>query len=327
MRRLVNGFQVSEAIRVAVVLRVSDLLADGPRDLAELAEATGCHSGSLYRLLRALSSIGVYVELPDRGFRSTPLGEALESDRPESLAPWAEHAGRAYVRQAWAGLLDSVRTGENAFARVHGRSVWEYRAAHPDDGALFDAGMVAFAATAARLVLDAYDFAGFATVVDVGGGHGGLLAAILSRNPSQRGVLFDQPHVVAGASELLGARGVEDRCHVIAGSFFDTVPSGGDAYVLKSVVHDWEDSEALTILRNCRLAMNGSALLLLVERDLGNANQNPAVKFSDLNMLVAPGGRERSEAEYDALLAASGFRRTRTVPTADDVMVIEAAPV
>ena len=327
MRRLVNGFQVSEAIRVAVVLRLSDLLADGPRDLAELAEATGCHSGSLYRLLRALSSIGVYEELPDRSFRSTPLGEALESDRPESLAPWAEHGGRAYVRQAWAGLLDSVRTGENAFARVHGQSVWEYRAAHPDDGALFDAGMVAFAATAARLVLDAYDFAGFATVVDVGGGHGGLLAAILSRNPSQRGVLFDQPHVVAGASELLGARGVEDRCQVIAGSFFDTVPSGGDAYVLKSIVHDWEDAEALTILRNCRGAMNGSALLLLVERDLGNANQSPAVKFSDLNMLVAPGGRERSEAEYDALLAASGFRRTRTVPTADDVMVIEAAPV
>jgi hypothetical protein len=327
MRRLVNGFQVSEAIRVAVVLRVSELLADGPRDLAELAEATECHPDSLYRLLRALASIGVYEELRDRRFRSTPLGEVLESDRPDSLAPWAEHTARPYVRQAWTGLLGSVRTGENAFTSVHGQSVWEYRAKHPDEGALFDAGMVSFAATAAQLVLDAYDFAGFATVVDVGGGHGGLLTAILNRNPAQRGVLFDQEHVVAGAPELLRARGVEDRCRVVAGSFFDTVPAGGDAYVLKSVVHDWEDAEALTILRNCRRAMNEEALLLLVERNLGEANQSPAVKFSDINMLVAPGGRERTEEEYDALLSESGFRRTRTVPTADDVMVIEAAPV
>ncbi len=158
-------------------------------------------------------------------------------------------------------------------------------------------------------------------------GHGGLLAAILSRNPTQRGVLFDQSHVVGGASAVLRARGVENRCQLVAGSFFDTVPAGGDAYVLKSIVHDWEDAEALTILRNRRGAMNGSALLLLVERDLGEANQNPAVKFSDLNMFVAPGGRERTQEEYDALLSASGFRRTRTVHTSGDVMVIEAAPI
>jgi hypothetical protein len=327
MRRLVNGYQVSEAIRVAAALRVSDLLADGPRDLADLADASGCHSDAMYRLLRALASIGVYEELPDRRFGTTPLGETLESGRSESLAPWAEHTSRPYVREAWAGLLDSVRTGENAFARVHGQSVWEYRAEHPEEGALFDAGMVSFAATAARQVLDAYDFAEFATVVDVGGGHGGLLAAILDRNPAQRGVLFDQSHVLAGASALLRARGVDDRCQLVAGSFFDSVPSGGDGYVLKSIVHDWEDAEALTILRNCRGAMNGSALLLLVERDLGEANQSPAVKFSDLNMFVSPGGRERTEEEYDALLSASGFRRTRTVPTAGDVMVIEAALV
>jgi hypothetical protein len=327
MRRLVNGFQVSEAIRVAAALRVSDLLANGPRDLADLANATGCHPDSLYRLLRALASLGVYEELSDRRFATTPLGETLESGRSESLAPWAEHTSRPYVRQAWAGLLESVRTGENAFARVHGQSVWDYRAEHPDEGALFDAGMVSFAATAATMVLDAYDFAAFATVVDVGGGHGGLLAEILSRNPSQRGVLFDQSHVIAGAPAVLGARGVEGRCQLIAGSFFETVPPGGDAYILKSIVHDWEDAEALTILRNCRGAMNGSALLLLVERDLGEANQDPAVKFSDLNMFVSPGGRERTEQEYDALLSASGLRRTRTVPTAGDVMVIEAAPV
>jgi hypothetical protein len=319
MRRLVNGYQVSQVLHVAVVLGLPDLLAAGPRSVGDLAEATGCHARSLYRLLRALAGIGVCEELPDQTFRSTPLGDALRSDAAESVADWAGFIGREHHWKAWSALLYSVRTGESGFAAVFGQTVWEYRAAHPEEGASFDRAMGSVSTLFARAVLDAYDFGRFATVVDVGGGRGALLAAILARWPAIRGVLFDQAHVVAGAAPT-------PRCQVVAGDFFDSVPRGGDAYVLKAVLHDWDDARAGDILHRCRDAMADTATLVIVERLVGGPRQGPDTALSDLNMLVGPGGQERTEAEYQALLEAAGFRHAATVHTASEVAVVEAVP-
>jgi hypothetical protein len=326
LRRLITGFRVSQAVHVAAVLGISDLLADGPRSVAELAERTGSHERSLYRLLRALATAGVYEEFDGQRFGSTPLGDALRTDAEESAAGQAGFIGRPAYWQAWSSLLHSVRTGENAFRAVHGRDVWAYRAEHPDEGASFDAAMTSMSRYVAGATLDAYDFGRFGTVVDVGGGRGALLAAILGRWPDAHGVLFDQPHVVAGAPSLLDNAGVAGRCRIVTGSFFDAVPAGGDAYLLKSIIHDWPDAESVAILRNCRQAMAPDATLLLVERVIADRNDGFDAAFSDLNMLVSPGGQERTTAEYAALLAAADLHLTRTVPTASEVTVVEAVP-
>jgi hypothetical protein len=324
--KLANGYRVTEAIYVAVVLRISDHLAAGPRERDWLAEQAQCDPPSLYRLLRALATVGVYEELPDGRFAVTPLGEALGRDVPGSLAPWMEYmAGSSSHRAAWGGLLGSIRTGENAFKTVNGVSAWDYRAVHPEDNSAFDAAMTSISQVVADQVLDLYDFGGLATIVDVAGGRGALLGAILARYPDSHGVLADQPHVIEGAPGVLRALGVLDRCEVVAADFFQGVPEGGDAYVLKSIVHDWEDPESMAILHNVRRAMGPTSVLLIVERLLGESGDHGTLAaFSDLNMLVGPGGRERTEAEFDALLAAAGLRRSRTVPTPTGFAVIEA---
>jgi hypothetical protein len=319
MRMMVNGYQVSQALSVAASLRLSDLLADGPASGADLAAATGTHEGSLRRLLRALVALGVYDRNDDGRFVLTELGATLRHDVAGSVAAWAEFVGRPYYQRAWAGLADSVRTGENAFQRVHGTSVWAYRADRPDEQAIFDRAMTALSAPVADAVAAAYDFGRFATVIDIGGGGGFLLAAILRRHASAKGVLFDQPDVVAAAQP-------PDRCDVVGGDFFAAVPAGGDAYLLKSVIHDWPDDEAVAILRNCRRAMTGDAVLLLVEQLLDRAPDPTRTAFSDLNMLVAPGGQERELAEYSRLLEAAGFRLGDAVPTGTDVFLIEGFP-
>ncbi len=324
--RLIVGFQVSQAIHVAATLGVADLLADGPRTSDELAVATNAHAGSLYRLLRALSSVGVFYEDDGRRFSLTPMGALLRSDVPGSLRGWAMHVGRPYFQEAWGHLEHSVRTGDNAFQHVHGTDVWAYRAERPDESAIFDLAMESLTGAANRALLDAYDFGRFASVVDVGGGNGALLAALLGEFPAMRGVLLDQPHVVANAAAVLERAGVADRCEIVGGSFFDEVPAGGDAYTLKSIIHDYEDDRAVTILRICRRAMAADAALLLIERIVGPPNEDPRAKFSDLNMLVAPAGRERTLQEWDALVTLAGFRLTTATPSTSGLAVIEAAP-
>ena len=324
--KLANGHRVSMALYVAAVLRLSDHLADGPRDISWLADQTGCDAPSLYRLLRALATVGVYDEQPDRHFGLTPLGEVLRSDVSGSVAPWVEHTCGSVHLAAWGGLLENVRTGRNAFTTVHGMSAWAYRAGRPDDNAVFDAAMTSISQTAAHAVLDAYDFGRFATIVDVGGGRGALLGAILARYADARGVLADQAHVIEGAPKVLRALGVQERCQLVAIDFLQSVPEGGDAYVLKSIVHDWEDPEAVTILRTVRRAMAPSAVVLLVERLIGEPNTGFMTAFSDLNMLVGPGGRERTEAEFDGIFSAAGLRRSRTVRTTSGFAVVEAVP-
>ncbi len=326
LRRLIDGYQVTQAIHVAVTLGIADLLAGGPRGVEDLAEASRSHAPSLYRLLRALASVGIFHEEDHRRFSLTPFGGHLRADAPESLAGWAGLVGRPYYWQAWSELLHGIRTGENAFRHTHGVGVWEYRAHHPEEGAIFDRAMTSTSRQTDRAVVEAFDFGRFRTVVDVGGGHGAFLAAVLVAHPEMTGVLFDQPHVVARAGGLLEAAGVSDRCRIVGGSFFEQVPEGGDAYLLKEIIHDWEDEEAVALLRVCRRVVPPAGRVLLVERDLGGPNADPGPKFADLNMLVSPGGRERTVEEYAALFQAAGFRLSGTTTTPSVMQVLEGAP-
>ena len=316
LRRLVNGYQVTQAIHVAAVLGIADLLADGPRSSDDLAAATETHSGTLYRLLRALAGVGVFREEENRHFALTDLGACLRSDALEPVGRWAAFVGEPYQWQAWSTLLHSVQTGENAFRHVHGIDSWTFRSRHPELGASFDRAMTDLSRQLSTAILAAYDFDRFGQIVDVGGGNGAFLAAILAKHPMAHGVLFDQPHVVSGAAPILAAAGVPDRCQVVGGSFFEAVPTGGDAYLLKAILHDWEDEPCVRILRICRQAMADGTALLVIERELGRPNQDPDAKFSDLNMLVGPMGKERTPDEYAALFAAAGFQFLRFIPSA-----------
>ena len=320
LRRLTNGYQVTQAIHVAATLGIADLLRDGPRDSEALAQETATHAPSLHRVLRALASVGVLHEGDDGRFALTAIGECLRSDAAGPVGAWAAFVGRPYHWQAWGALLHGVRTGDSPFRSVHGTDAWDYRAAHPEEGAIFNAAMTDIMRRANAHLLAAYDFGRFGTVVDVGGGRGAFLGAVLEANPQMRGILFDQPHVVEAAV-------VGERCEVVAGSFFDDVPTGADAYVLKAILHDWEDEDAVRILRRCRTAIPDHGAVIVVERDLGAANESADAKFSDLNMMVGPGGRERTREEFATLLAAGGFALQSATPTAIDLTVFEARPV
>jgi len=327
LRRMIDGYQLSQALYVVATLGVADLLAGGPRTSAELAEAVGAHPVALYRVLRALASVGVLHELDGAWFALTSLGDCLRSDAQEPVGAWAAFVGRSYRWQAWAHLLDSVRTGEYAFRQVHGLSGWDYRVRNPQENAIFDRAMTDLSRRASRAIVEAYNFGRHTTVVDVGGGRGALLAAILTRYPAVRGMLFDLPHVVADSPPLLEAAGVAERCQVVGGSFFDGVPAGADAYLLKMVLHDWDDEHAVRILRACRQASKTGGALVIVEWDLGPRNAARDAKFSDLEMLVGNGGLERSVDQYSALLTRSGFHLERSSKTRIGFSVLEANAV
>jgi O-methyltransferase domain/Dimerisation domain len=326
LHRLIAGYQVSQAVHVAATLGVCDLLADGPRSVVEIAETADVDARSLARLMRALVAIGLLVSDGDERFANTELGDALRADAPRSVAGRARLVGRPFHWQAYGALEHSIRTGEAAFAAVHGESIWDYLAKRPDEQNVFDKAMTTLSQAVADAVVRSYDFGQFGTVVDVGGGRGMLLSALMLRYPSVDGVLFDQPDVVAGARELLSAAGVTQRCQVVGGSFFDSVPEGGDAYLLKSVIHDWPDAESVEILRACRRSMPMHGRLLLVEQLLDGSPDPLGTAFSDLTMLVVAGGQERTTHEYASLLATAGLALTRTVPTDSDVFILEAAP-
>jgi hypothetical protein len=324
LRQLVNGYQVTQAIHVIVELGIPDLLADGPRTTADLAHAVNANQDALYRVLRALAAKGVVQELANRRFELAPMGELLRSDAPQTLAPWAAFVGAAAAWQAWSNLSHSVQTGETAFQFTHGADVWEYRREHPAEGKLFDASMTAQTRAVDKAIVDAYDFWKYPVVADIGGGRGALLAAILLANSRMRGILFDQPHVLTPAPDLLDAAGVADRCDIVAGSFFDSVPMGADAYVLKWIIHDWQDAEAITILGNCRKVMPADGRVLLVERLVEGPNEGPEAKWIDLQMLVMAGGRERTRGQFEELLAKAGLRLVSVTPTSGTLVVLEA---
>jgi hypothetical protein len=324
---LIAGYRVTQAVYVGAKLGVADLLRDGERNSEELAQASGTHAPSLYRVLRVLASGGVLEELEGRRFTLGPLGALLGSGAPGSLRSLAILCGQDPHWRVWGQLLHSVRTGERAFDHVYGQGLFDYLAAHPEDAAVFNESMMALTAEIGPAVAAAYDFSGIGRLVDVGGGRGHALVPILRANPAMRAVLFDLPHVVENAKPLLNEAGVADRCELVGGSFFESVPSGGDVYLLKHVIHDWDDERSRAILANCRRAMGPSAQLLLVERDLPADNRRalPAL-LSDLSMMIQPGGGERSVEEYRALLADAGFALTRAIPTSFGESVLEATP-
>ena len=326
LNRLVSGYQTSQALHVAATLGVCDLLADGPRTMADLAAETGAHEGALARLVRTLAAVGLVEGADDGTFANTALGSAFRADAPRSPAARARLIGQPSHWRAFGALEHSIRTGESAFEAVHGESVWSHLAARPEEMAVFDEAMTSLSRVVADDVAGAYDFGRFDTVVDVGGGRGMLLAAVLSQHPSVLGVLFDQPDVVVAAHALLSAAGVSERCRVVGGSFFETVPEGGDAYLLKSVIHDWPDAESVEILRTCRRAMPSHARLLLVEQLLDVSPDPVRTALSDLTMLVVAGGMERTTDDYRTLLVAAGIDLVRTVPTGSEFFIIEATP-
>jgi hypothetical protein len=325
MMRMGSGFWLSQCIHVAARLGLADLLKDGPRPIADLAADTDTHAPSLYRMLRGLASVGVFAEDAQGRFGLTPLAEVLRSDVPGSMRAAAVMMGDEHYR-AWGDFLACVRTGQTAFDRVFGKPVFDYLAEHPEAARVFDAAMVSVHGAETAAMLDAYDFRGVGTLVDVGGGNGSLLIETLRRHGQMRGVLYDRPDVVERARAYLEAAGLTERCTAVGGNFFESIPPGGDAYLMRHIIHDWDDEKSLTILKNCRKVIGQTGRLLVVESVIAPGNGPDFAKLLDLNMLVVPGGKERTEAEYRALYAAAGFRLARVVPTRAGVGVIEGLP-
>ena len=322
LQRLVNGFQITQAIHVAAVLGVADRIADDPIPVAEIAAAVGAHPDALYRLLRALAALGIFREHDERCFSMTAMGDCLRTESPNPVRPHAIFFGQKNQWDAWSHLLHSVRTGENAFLAVHGVSTWEYRARHPDQNDIFNAAMTGNSRRVEQAIVEAFDFSRFTRVADIGGGQGSLLAALLQANANLRGVLFDRPHVVAAAGPVFAAAGVADRCETIGGDILVSAPDGCDAYVMKYIIHDWDDAHCRRILRACRAVMTCDARLIVIDRLLGPPNEDPAVKLSDLHMLVGPGGQERTLEEFAALFDAERLRIAEVRPTRSPVSLL-----
>ena len=325
LANLINGYRVTQAICVITTLGIPDMLGHASRDSDDLAAATGTDANALYRVLRALASVGLLCENQDREFGLTALGACLRSSVPGSLNAWAKFVARPAMWESWGALLHTVQTGENAFRHVHGKDTWQYRAEHAEEAAVFDTAMRENTARSIGPLLAAYDFSRFRHIVDVGGGDGTLLAGILSSCPGATGTLLDLPHVVAKAQSVFVYAGVASRASVIAGSFLEHVPAGADAYLLKHVLHDWEDADAVAILRCCRRAAGENSTLVLIER-LVQSNQDRDTAFSDLNMLVNAGGRERTREEFANLLSSTAFEVTSVLPLHGSHFAIEASP-
>jgi predicted transcriptional regulator len=327
--RLVTGYYVSRAVHVVAKLRIADLLSQGPLGCDALATATATHAPSLQRVMRLLVSAGVLTEDQNGMFELTPLGECLRSKAPNSMHATALLFG-GMAQEAWCGLLHSVRTGEPAFQQVFGMDTFAYMKRNPEEAENFDKAMANFSAQIATAIAAVYPFSRFRTVVDVGGGNGVLLAGILRVHPTLRGILFEQPEVAERAKIEIARIGVQDRCEVVGGNFFQEVPTGADAYILKHVIHDWSDERAVEILKNCRRAICPSGKLLMVEGiyplRIDTSDASVGAASNDVNMLVCTGGRQRSEQDFRALCKAAGFNLSSITPTPTRISVIEAVP-
>jgi SAM-dependent methyltransferase len=322
---LLNGYQDTALLYAAAKLGLADFLAKGPKTSEELAAMTRAHAPSLYRILRGLVVVGMCFEEEER-FGLTSLGQMLRTGVEGSLRNQALVCGDEYML-AWSGLVHSAMTGETAFAHVFGVDPWEYRQRNRSLSERFNADLNAETALSAAAIVEAYDFSAFGVLCDVGGGYGSLLCAILAPCPTMMGILLEQAHVATGASSYVESQGLDKRCTVVEGDFFEGVPEGADAYVMKSIVHDWPDARSVAILKNCRRALKADGRVLLIERVMpARAKDAPDTVRVDLHMLAVTGGRERSEAEYQGLLEAAGFGLGRVVATRSPFCVIEGVP-
>lgn len=319
---MITGYWVSQAIYAAAKFDIADLLKDGPRTVEQLAEATSTNADALYRLLRALASVGVFAEAEPRTFLLTPLAEPLRNDVEGSKRALSLMMGDEQFH-AWTEIDYSIRTGKTSFEKVFGKPVFDYLADCPDKARIFDAAMTGIHGRESNALLDAYDFAGIGMVADVGGGNGSQTSAVLQKHTAMQGILFDLPHVVERAKERIAAAGLADRCRLVGGNFFESVPDGADAYMLRHIIHDWDDEKALTILRNCHRAMPAHGKLLVVESVIPPGNEPFGGKLLDLVMLLIPGGKERTEEEYRTLFEKAGFELSRIVPTDSEISVVE----
>lgn len=318
---------VSQGVAVAAQLGVADALANGPLPVDELAQRVNANPDALGRLMRALVSEGVFRRKRDGRYALNALADTLRSDAPVSIAGMARFVGSPQHREHWSHLGDGVRTGEAVIPVLRGKTAFEYLADEPELGQIFNDAMTSISELAIAPVVAAYDFTRFATIADVGGGHGRLLSAILAAAPSASGVLYDLPQVVEGAPELLGRYGTSDRVRIMPGSFFEAVPPGADLYLLKNIIHDWPDEQAVSILRNVRAAARPGTTLVLVEGVIPDHDREFIAKWTDLEMLLGVAARERTEAEYRRLYEQAGFQLTQVVPTASPFSLVEGRAV
>lgn len=332
LMRLVTGAWAARLVHTAAEFGIADQLADRPCGVDFLAAQIGAHAPSLARLLRALSAIGVLHESDERLYSLTPLGVTLRSNVPGSMRAWVLLAFSDDQGTAWEALSHAVRTGDLAFRHIFGTDMWTRLAERPEAARLFDEAMQSLTQGANGRLITNYPFEKFGWIVDVGGGNGSLLLPVLERHPAMRATIFDLPHVAEAARSRIAAAGLCDRCEAVGGDAFVAVPAGADAYVLKGVIHDWEDKEALAILRTCRAAMSDGSNLLLIERILPEQidpdDTLTRAKFiHDINMMVNPGGRERTEAEFRAMLSQAGLRLTRVLAMPGPLAVMEVDPI
>jgi hypothetical protein len=320
MMQFILGKWISKPIYVAAELGIADMLTDGPKSIDELAHMISTHGPSLYRVMRALASVGIFSETGDRGFALTPMAECLKAGAMRSIAlmfnsDWHD--------RAWENLLYSVRTGEVAFDKAHGMPVFDWFKDHPLAAEIYHEANAIKAMTSHRAIIDAYDFSGINTLTDVGGGYGALMAEILRANPAMRGVVAELPSVVKEAKEFIRTKGLETRCEVVECDSFKEIPPGTDAYLMSHILHDWDDETCQRILGNCHRAMKPCSPLLVVEAVIPPGNEFSVAKLLDLEVFVMGGGRERTEAEFRDLFESSGFTLSRVVPTPESISVIE----
>jgi O-methyltransferase domain/Dimerisation domain len=324
MFALITGRWVSQLIYVAAKLELADHLKHGPRTVEELAAAAEVQAPALYRVLRALASFGVFAETKNKRFKLTPLAVTLQKAVPGSMRAAALMLGEKYLEDSWAHLLHGVKTGENPFLKAHGVPLFEYLEKHPEDLKIFGDSMTSVSSTENPAISAAYKFSGIRTLVDVGGGNGSLLATILKENPKLRGVLFDQASVTARALQdrHVTAKGIAERCILESGNFFEAVPKGGDAYMMKRTLHDWDDDRCAKILANCREAMSENGKVLVIDAVIAPGNESDRGKLLDIQMLVI-GGRERTKQEFAALFRNAGLKLTRVLPTKCPLSIVE----
>lgn len=327
LMQLLQGIMVTKALQAVAELGIADMLADSAKTADDLARATSTNSSALFRLLRALAGNGIFRQNDSGLFENTALSEPLRSDSPVSVRDYVIYGANDGNLRAWMRLMSVLQTGEPSYVAANGCELWEYFQQHPDLGERFDRAMTSLAAGSTQMVLQSYDFSPFKTLIDVGGGQGLFLTSILKANQHQRGTLFDLPAVAKGAMAYLTTQGVADRCAVVAGDAFKAIPAGFDAYILKNVLHDWSDDKCTVLLERCRAAIPPYGKLIVVDSVMVPGNNPHPAKWLDLHMMVALGGRERSEDEFRSLLSRAGFTMTMAKPLpAPAVGIVEAIP-